>query len=83
MEGFPGEPLSVQGRTKVQRAAAPGLLGSSEGRLRSVLIAVPKCLHGDKIPGTKGPFNLAVKDEQGAAAGGRSTGDGLGNEARC
>lgn len=44
------------------RHAVPSPLGLSEASLRSGLIAAGKCLHGDKIPGTKGLFNLAVKD---------------------
>lgn len=50
------------GESLAMRHAVPSLLSLSEARLRSVLIAACKCLHGDKIPGTKGLFNLAVKD---------------------
>jgi len=50
------------GESLAARHAAPTLLSLSEARLKSVLIAACKCLHGDKIPGTKGLFNLAVKD---------------------
>ena len=50
------------GESLAARHAAPSLLSLSEARPRSVLIAACKCLHGDKIPGTKGLFNLAVID---------------------
>lgn len=49
------------GGSLAARHAVPSLLSLSEARPRSVLIAACKCLHGDKIPGTKGLFNLAVK----------------------
>lgn len=83
-EGSPQKsPLCWGGQDKaLQGAAVPRLLSLSEGRLRSALIAASKCLHGDKIPGTKSGWEGQTKGQQQLEADPREMDLG-GRQARC